>query len=162
MPSLRRLAGIALCFLALDQVSKSWAESALDNGHIINVVGSLRFALGYNSGIAFSQGQGLGPLVGIIALIAILLLIRAMVKASTPMSAYALCLIVAGAAGNVTDRLVRGDGWLHGRVVDFIDVQWWPVFNVADSCISIGACLLILALVRESRQQTGPEVHNES
>jgi signal peptidase II len=162
VPSRRRLAGIALCVIALDQVSKSWAESALDNGHIINVVGSLRFALGYNSGIAFSQGQGLGPVVGIVALIAVSLLVRAMVKASSALSAYALCAIVAGAIGNVVDRLVRGDGWLHGRVVDFIDVQWWPVFNVADSSISIGACLLILALVRESRQLSGPEVHSES
>ena len=53
-------------------------------------------------------------------------------------------MIVGGALGNVLDRLFRGDGWMHGAVVDFIDFQWFPIFNVADMGVTIGAALLVL------------------
>lgn len=58
--------------------------------------------------------------------------------------------IVGGALGNVVDR------FHYGYVVDFINLRWWPVFNVADSCISIGVVLLVLASLR--RQDTGARV----
>ena len=69
--------------------------------------------------------------------------------------AVALGLIIGGAAGNLIDRLVRDEGLLRGAVVDFIDLQWFPVFNVADAAINIGAVLLILAVLRESRRTDG-------
>ena len=50
----------------------------------------------------------------------------------------AVGLVIGGAAGNVVDRLFRSPGWLRGAVVDFIDFQWWPIFNVADMAITIG------------------------
>jgi signal peptidase II len=53
--------------------------------------------------------------------------------------------IIGGAAGNIADRLQ------HRYVVDFIDLRWWPVFNVADSCITIGVCLLIIATLARDR-----------
>jgi signal peptidase II len=147
----RRQAILIGLIVLLDQVTKSWAVSALANGRVIHVVGSLQFSLGFNSGFAFSQGQGIGPLVGVFALIAVLFLLRAVRKATTQLSALGLCAIVAGAIGNIADRFFRGEGWLHGRVVDFIDLQWWPVFNVADSSITVGACALIAAMLMESR-----------
>jgi signal peptidase II len=162
VPTPRRLASIALVLIIIDQLSKTWAVSALTDGHVINIVGSLRFALGFNSGFAFSQGQSLGPFIGIVALVAIALLMRAMLRAHSALAAYGLSGIVAGAIGNVSDRLFRESGFLHGRVVDFIDLQWFPVFNVADSAISVGACLLIIAMVRESRDHPEQEVSIES
>ena len=162
MPTPRRLASIALVLVIIDQMSKTWAVSALTDGHVIDIVGSLRFALGFNSGFAFSQGQSLGPFIGIAAIVAIALLVRAMLRAHSALAAYGLSGIVAGAIGNVSDRMFRDSGFLHGRVVDFIDLQWWPVFNVADSAISVGACLLIIALVRESRDHPEQEVSIES
>ena len=162
MPTPRRLASIALVLVIIDQLSKTWAVSTLTDGHVINIVGSLRFALGFNSGFAFSQGQSLGPFIGIVALVAIALLVRAMLRAHSALGAYGLSGIVAGAIGNVSDRLFRESGFLHGRVVDFIDLQWFPVFNVADSAISVGACLLIIAMVRESRDHPEQEVSIES
>lgn len=149
MPSLRRLALLIVAFVAVDQLTKSWAVSALDDGRTIDVVWTLRFALGFNSGIAFSQAQGLGPIVGIVALVAVAFLVRYMVKATHPLMAYGLAGILAGAIGNIADRLFRGDGFLHGKVVDFIDFQWFPIFNVADSCITIGAITLMISLVLE-------------
>ena len=53
-------------------------------------------------------------------------------------------LLIGGASGNILDRMFRGDGWMKGAVVDFIDLQWFPVFNVADSAVTIGAGILIL------------------
>ena len=151
MPTPRRLALVIVALVVLDQVTKSWAESALDDGRIINVVWTLRFALGYNSGFAFSQGQGLGPFIGVAAVVVAVVIARSMLKAGSPLSAYGLALILSGAVGNVFDRVFRGEGWLHGKVVDFIDFQWFPVFNVADSCITVGAVFMLLGLFIEQR-----------
>lgn len=153
------LIGLVVLF---DQVTKSWAVSALANDRVIHVIGSLQFSLGFNSGFAFSQGQGMGPVVGVFAIIAVFFLLRAVRRATTRLSALALCAIVAGAIGNIADRIFRGEGWLHGRVVDFIDVQWWPVFNVADSSITVGACGLIAAMLMESRNGKGVDSTHES
>ena len=60
--------------------------------------------------------------------------------------ALGLGIILGGAVGNLADRALRaGDGVLGGRVVDFIDLQWWPVFNVADSALWIGIGVLLFA-----------------
>ena len=162
MFAIRRQAILIGFVVLLDQVTKSWAVSALADGHVIHVVGSLQFSLGFNSGFAFSQGQGMGPVVGVFAIIAVLFLLRAVRKATTQISALALCAIVAGAIGNIADRIFRGEGWLHGRVVDFIHVQWWPVFNVADSSITVGACALIAAMLMEARNGKGVDKTHES
>ncbi|MEI6198534.1 MAG: signal peptidase II [Actinomycetota bacterium] len=162
MFSRRRQALLIGTIVLIDQLTKSWAVSSLTNGRVIHVVGSLQFSLGFNSGFAFSQGQSMGPVVGIFAIVAVLFLLRAVRNASTPLSALALCAIVAGAIGNIADRIFRGDGWLHGRVIDFIDLQWWPVFNFADSAISVGACALIAAMLMESRNGKGVDVNHES
>ena len=65
------------------------------------------------------------------------------------------CLI-GGAAGNLIDRLFRGDAWLQGSVVDFIDFQWFPIFNVADIAVNVGAAALILNSILVSRSDAAP------
>ena len=132
-----------------DQWSKSWAVNALADGRTIDLVWTLRFALGFNSGIAFSQAQDLGAVIGLIAMVAVVMLARAAIRATTALSTYGLTLITAGALGNLSDRVFRGDAWLRGHVVDFIDFQWFPVFNIADSSITVGAGILIIGLSRE-------------
>lgn len=162
MFSLRRQALLVGLVVLLDQLTKSWAIDALDNGRVIHILGSLQFSLGFNSGFAFSQGQSLGPVIGIVAVIAVVFLVRALRRATSLLSVWALCAIAAGASGNLADRIFRGDGWLHGRVVDFIDLQWWPVFNVADSAISIGVVLLITDTLLETRKEKGADINYES
>lgn len=145
----RRVA-LTICIVIIcDQWTKHWAVSTLNEGKTIDIVWTLRFALGFNSGFAFSQGQGLGPIIGVIALLACIWLIRSAIRASGSLMSYGYALIAAGAMGNVIDRMFREDKWMRGRVVDFIDFQWFPVFNIADSSITIGAILLVLALLRE-------------
>ena len=139
-------AGVAV--VALDQVTKTWAVNALDDGRTIHVVWTLQFALGFNSGMAFSKATGLGPFIGIIATLAIVFILASLRRADSVSSAFGMSLVAAGAAGNVIDRLFRGDAWFRGSVVDFIDLQWWPVFNVADSAITVGGVLVILGALR--------------
>jgi signal peptidase II len=156
--SRRLLLPLATAIVVLDQVTKHWAVNALSDGHTVDVVWTLRFALGFNSGMAFSKATGLGPLIGVIATVAVVWLLSSLRKAGSQLSAVGMALVAGGAAGNVVDRLFRGPGWFRGSVVDFIDLQWWPVFNVADSAITVGGCLLVLGAVLASRNTDGAGV----
>jgi len=94
------------------------------------------------------SGRGLGPWVSLLAIAVVVGLSLGYTSRFT-LGAVSAGLIAGGAIGNLADRAFRGDaGFLHGAVVDFIDVQWWPVFNIADACIVVGAGLLVLASLR--------------
>ena len=140
-----RYISLAVAIVIADQLSKTWAVNELSDGRIIHVIWTLQFKLGFNSGMAFSQGEGIGPIIGVIALIAVVVLLISLRKTGSVLSSLGVALVCGGAAGNVIDRLIRGEGWLRGSVVDFIDLQWWPVFNIADAAITVGAVLLLIS-----------------
>ncbi|MCU1496515.1 MAG: lspA [Acidimicrobiales bacterium] len=149
-----RLFGVIVAIVAavvvLDQLSKGWAVGALGDGHVVDVVGPLRFSLAYNTGTAFSigSGKGLGPWISVLAIVVVVGLSLGYTSRFR-LGAVAAGMIAGGAIGNLADRAFRGDeGFLHGGVVDFIKVEWWPVFNIADSAISVGAVLLVIASLR--------------
>jgi signal peptidase II len=147
---LKLFAAVALSVLVVDQATKSWAVSALDDGQIIDVVGSLRFELAFNTGASFSlgSGRGIGPWVTVIA-VGMVLALALGSTSRTRAGAVAAGLIGGGAVGNLIDRAFRGDdGFLHGAVVDFINLQWWPVFNIADMGVVLGAILLVIVGLR--------------
>ncbi|MFM7047136.1 MAG: signal peptidase II [Actinomycetota bacterium] len=144
----RRLWSLIVAIVVVDQLTKHWALNRLSGGRTIDLVGSLRFNLAFNKGMAFSQATGAGPVIGALAFVVIIVVVLWMRRSAQGMAALAAGLIVGGAMGNLIDRLFRGDAWLRGAVVDFIDLQWWPVFNIADSAISVGALLMIVASVR--------------
>lgn len=125
--------------------------SSLADGRVIDVVWTLRFALGYNSGFAFSMGTGLGPWIGVAAVGIVVVMAVAMHRADGWLPRLALSLIIGGAAGNIIDRLFREGGLMKGRVVDFIDFQWFPVFNIADTAITVGGALLVIASLMPPR-----------
>jgi len=135
---------IATVVVLLDQLTKHWAVNALADGRIIDVVGSLRWNLAFNRGMAFSQGEGLGPIIGVVALVVVVVLLVSIGQSTSRWYPIAVGLIIGGALGNVIDRLLRGEGWFRGGVVDFIDVQWWPIFNIADIAVTVGGVLLLL------------------
>ena len=138
--------------VAVDQLTKWWALETLDNNRIVDLVWTLRLRLVFNTGAAFSSFQGLGPLLGVaaVAVAAVLLLNRRLV--SGRWSAVAAGCIAGGALGNLADRLFRSDdGFLGGAVVDFIDVQWWPVWNVADMGVVLGGAALVWLAYRRDR-----------
>ncbi|MBX3286413.1 MAG: signal peptidase II [Actinobacteria bacterium] len=146
---LRLVAAVGVVVVILDQLTKTWALRALADGPIESI-GSLQFQLLYNTGAAFSMGsgKGLGPWVSLLAIVVVVGLSLGYTSRFR-LGAVAAGLIAGGAIGNLIDRAFRGDaGFLHGAVVDFIDLQWWPVFNVADASIVVGAGLLVLASLR--------------
>lgn len=139
---------MALGWFALDQLTKLWALHALEDSPI-PVVWTLRFDLAYNSGASFSLGTGMGPWIALGTVIIVGFLLHAAWSNRSRVAAVAFGLIVGGALGNLADRLLRsGSGFLGGSVVDFIDLQWWPVFNLADVGVVCGAILLIVTLLR--------------
>jgi signal peptidase II len=132
---------VAAIVVVLDQLTKRWAADDLADGHVIDIVWTLRLNLVHNSGSAFSLGRGLGPLLGVLAVIVVLVLVRMGRLFNSRATSLALGAVLGGAIGNLLDRAFRdgGGGILGGYVVDFIDFQWWPVFNVADMAIVCGA-----------------------
>ena len=141
--------GTAAAVLVADQLSKWWALEALATEHI-DLFWTLRFNLTFNQGAAFSfgGGGGLGPFIGVAAIGIVVVLLWTGRQFTSRVAAVALGLVLGGALGNLADRAFRGDGFFDGAVVDFIDAQWWPVFNVADMGVVIGAILLAVVGMR--------------
>ena len=138
-------ASVAAGVLVADQVTKSWALARL-GGEPVHLVWTLRLNLSFNRGVAFSQGQGLGPIIIVVGLALVVALAAMSRTLRNRVAAVALGLLIGGACGNLGDRVFRDHG---GAVVDFIDLQWWPIFNVADMAITVGAGLLLLTGLRE-------------
>jgi len=143
---------IAVAVVVVDQLTKHWAVTSLGTDREIDLFWTLRLNLAFNNGMAFGQGQGFGPVIGVIATIVIVYLLVSLRSEASTMSTIGMGLLIGGAAGNLIDRLFRGDdGFLRGAVVDFIDFQWFPIFNVADMVVNVGAVLLILSSILSAR-----------
>jgi signal peptidase II len=140
---------IAAVVVLADQLTKHWALNELRDGPK-HVVWTLQFNLSFNSGMAFSKGQGLGPVISVLAVVVVTALLVSLGRSGSAFNTLCVGLVIGGALGNVSDRVFRanGAGFLKGRVVDFIDFQWWPIFNVADMAITVGGILLVLGSLR--------------
>ena len=143
---------IAAGVVAVDQLTKHWALNELGDGEPVHVVWTLQFNLAFNSGMAFSQGSSFGPLIAVVATAVIVWLLATLRTESSRLSTVGLGLVIGGAVGNLIDRMFRDDAWLRGSVVDFIDFQWFPIFNIADIAINVGAALLILNAILNARR----------
>lgn len=136
---LRLVAAVGAVVLVLDQITKIWAVAALDD-RIIDLFWTARFRLIYNTGSAFSLGEGIGRWLGIVIAFVVVGVIWYARTLPDRRARFLLGMIVGGAIGNLIDRIFRADdGFLSGGVVDFIDFQWWPVFNIADIGVVCGA-----------------------
>jgi signal peptidase II len=134
--------GVAVLVVAIDQFTKTLAVDRLADG-AVDLFWTLRLNLSFNSGAAFGLGRGVGPVVlGLGVVMVVVLAVVGRIAMSRMLAAVALGLLMGGALGNLADRLFRDNG---GAVIDFIDLQWWPIFNVADVAITFGAGLLVLA-----------------
>ena len=149
--TLPALAAVAAAVIALDRWTKHWVSSTQPFNQPIRVIGDyVRLTYTRNSGVAFGIGQGTGfpyylfSLAAIVVIVWLFLRGRAGHGVARPL---ALALILGGAIGNLIDRVTSGE------VVDFIEVgipRWhWPVFNVADSAVSVGVVLFALLWTRQ-------------
>lgn len=142
---------IAVIVIAVDQLSKSWAVASLSDGSVVELVWTLQFKLAFNTGMAFSAGSGSGKFIGAGAILIVVVLMWLAKDAQSTLHRVLIGVVAGGALGNVVDRLFRdpkgGSGFMSGAVVDFIDLQWWPIFNIADAAIVVGGiCLAITGL----------------
>ena len=136
--------GLAAVIVVLDQVTKHWALGALSGEPPQHVIWTLQWNLTFNSGMAFSKGRDMGPIIGVLALLVAGVVIATVRKQQQKVVAVAAGFVLGGALGNVIDRIFRDKGWLRGSVVDFIDFQWFPIFNVADMAVNFGGVIFVL------------------
>ena len=140
----------AVVIVVLDQVTKHLVLSELSDGDVVHVIdGILTLRLTYNPGGAFGLGQdipGFFLAASVVIGIAVILMAR---KIDDPRWLVPLGLVLGGGVGNLIDRTIRDTG---GRVVDFIDLQVWPLFNVADSAIVVGVITLFWLSFRAPKQ----------
>ena len=145
-------AAVALAAYAVDVVSKIVAVDRLTGRPDVQIVGDLfQLHLVRNPGAAFSTGTAYTEVLTVVAILAVLVLLYLSRRIGTVGWAVALGLLLAGVAGNLSDRLVRSPGPLRGHVIDFFMLPHWPVFNVADICIDVGAALILVQVYRGRR-----------
>jgi len=145
------LYGAGALVYGLDRVTKLLAERHLAGRHPVVLIPRV-LDLGYttNSGGAFGV-LGSQPWLFFGATVAVcLVIVIASTRLGSAAAAAGLGLILGGALGNLTDRILHGPG-VSGRVVDFIHLHHWPVFNAADSAVVIGAAVLVVASARRAR-----------
>jgi signal peptidase II len=142
---------VVLVLLALDRATKIWAARVLSAGGPIRVLPFFELSYAENRGAAFSlggaYGGGANAFFVVVSAALIVFLVRMMrrwPKTDVWLQAGGT-LVLAGALGNLYDRIA------YRYVVDFLYLHHWPVFNVADSCITVGACLLAWGLREEPK-----------
>ncbi|GAA1242422.1 hypothetical protein GCM10009665_36510 [Kitasatospora nipponensis] len=159
------LFSIALLAYVIDLSSKLLVVAKLEGRSPIRVIGDvMTFQVIRNPGAAFGMGQTMTVVFTLIAAAVIVVIWRISRRLYSLPWAIALGLLLGGALGNLTDRLFRAPGVFRGHVVDFISVQHFAVFNLADSAIVCGGILVVLLSFRGSnpdgsthRQATGAE-----
>lgn len=145
----RTFALAAVVVYALDVVTKVLAVEFLADRPAVDVVpGVLQLTLVRNPGAAFSLGTELTVVLTGIAVVVVVVVLGMAARLRDRGWAIALGLLLGGALGNLTDRLLRQPGPLRGHVVDFLQLPNWPVFNVADSAITVAAVLVAWRSVR--------------
>jgi lipoprotein signal peptidase len=147
-PSTRRivlLGAVAVFVIVADLLSKLAVVAHLTEGEPRNVIGTLlRLDYTRNAGAAFSFGEGLTAVFGLVAIAVAVAIVRTARRLRSLTWAITLGLLLGGALGNLGDRIFRSPGFLRGHVVDWIELPHWPVFNLADSAIVCGGVLAVL------------------
>lgn len=134
----------AITVFSIDRFTKLAALEFLSQGRPIKIIpGVFDITLVLNDGAAFGlfKGKAIFFILISMAVIAVILLYILKSRGMNRLASSALGLVLGGAFGNLVDRIMLG------RVVDFLDFHIWPVFNVADSCITIGAALVIFSFL---------------
>ena len=143
------LLAVAAGVLALDALTKLLAVRELTDREPISLLGgALTLRLVRNPGAAFGMAQGLTVVLTGVALVVVVVILRMARRLRSGWWAVALGLVLGGALGNLTDRLLRAPGPGRGHVVDFLELPRWPVFNLADSAIVVAGVLMVLLAAR--------------
>ncbi len=135
--------GLAAIIVVIDQITKRWVLQHFQLGESRVVAPFMNLTFVENTGTAFGLFQGNNKmmlLVAVVLLGALLYGARGLAERGGCWGATGVALVIGGAIGNMMDRIT------HGRVIDFLDFKVWPVFNVADSAITVGAVALAISM----------------
>ena len=146
------LAAVGLTALGADQLTKAIVTNRLDLGDEVHVVGSFSIHHVTNSGIAFGLFASATPIVILLTAVAVTWMLYFFARSGSrhPVLPVALGLVIGGSVSNLLDRVRLG------HVTDFIDLRYWPAFNLADTFIVVGVAALLLALVAADRNAARP------
>ena len=136
----------AVCVMISDQITKYIIVQKLPENSSIEIIPNFFYITHVrNTGAAFGLFQGYTGILTIISIVAIVLIIilKIILKLNYAFYNVSLGFVLGGALGNLIDR------YFVGEVTDFINFTFWPVFNIADSFIIIGFCLIIILMLRE-------------
>lgn len=134
---------VTILLVVVDRITKVWAWSELSDGAKVLIDPWLSLQLAENRGAAFGLMQDGGSLLAVAAVVAVVVIGVALRSVVHRGEAIALGMVLAGAVGNLIDRVLRGPGLVDGAVVDWIKFPNFPNFNVADSSITVGVVLLL-------------------
>ena len=149
------LTAVVATAVAGDQVTKYVVRSHLRLDESVKVLGPFTIHRVQNSGIAFGLFESATAIVTVLTALAVgwMLVFFARSGSRHPVLPAALGLLIGGSISNLVDRVRLG------HVTDFLDLRWWPAFNLADSFIVVGVAILLLALVAADRPPTQPKRH---
>jgi signal peptidase II len=144
----QRLFSLATFIWALDFLTKNWAIANLSTAPR-KIIGSfLQLTLLRNPGAAFSLATGFTIIFTSLSIAVAIFIVRTAARITHPWWAVVAGLVLGGVLGNLSDRIFREPGFLYGHVIDWIQIPHWPVFNIADSAITIAAGIAILLTAR--------------
>lgn len=138
---------VAAIVLLLDQITKLWALSALSGGRSMQIIdGLLSFTLVRNPGASLGLGSNFTWVISLLAMVACVVIVVLGLRTTSKAWAAALGCAFAGALGNLVDRVSYADGFLNGKVVDFIDYGW-SVGNVADVFLTVAGVGIVAMIL---------------
>ena len=144
----------AFVIIVVDQIAKYWAQQYLQpriasgEGSIVLLGGLLKFTYAENTGAAFSIGTGITWVFTSIAIVVVILIFRYARKLGSLPWALALGGLLGGSVGNLIDRMLRDPGPFQGFVVDFIQLPYFAIFNIADMAIVFSGITIAFLLIR--------------
>ncbi len=144
---------VAAAVVAADLWTKRTAAVSFADGPLTVIPGVLTFTFGENPGASFSMFQDAGPFLALAAVVAVVVVLVALRHPRPTPEVVGFGLIMGGAVGNLVDRIFRAEGFLDGHVIDWIQFPNFPIFNIADSAITISVVLLFIVAWGQSRSQ---------
>jgi signal peptidase II len=143
------LAVAAIVVYATDVITKIIAVDQLAHRKPVRVFGSaFTLELVRNPGAAFGLGVGMTIVFTLVSVGVIIAILRAAPRLGSSWWALVFGLVLGGAVGNLTDRILRDPGFGRGHVVDFLHITHWPVFNVADSAFCVAGGIVVVLAIR--------------
>jgi len=140
---------VAAVVVVIDQLTKLLAVAYLESQPSVEVLGPLlKFTFIRNPGAAFSLGGGYTIIFSVLAAVVAVVIVVTSRTLGSKAWAIALGGLLGGALGNLLDRLLREPGFGRGHVVDFIQVPYFAIFNVADIAVCCSAALIVILTIR--------------